>query len=210
MVRWSPGSSATSRGRTFSSSVGGAAQSSTGLAKLAALPLAGDDSGRQVEHGRRLMREAAVDFRLVHASAGHGRLPAASFDVVCGSRVTTFTGPYRTVPEGARLVRASGLFAFRGAVFAWVCWNAEVDRVEERLRASYFGFGRLEASERSLEYQLPYGEWIRLFRASELVVEDLVDVRPSDGARSTYRDGRETAWVRRWPLERVRKLRRDA
>jgi SAM-dependent methyltransferase len=59
----------------------GAAQWSIALAGRGARPVGVDNSQRQLEHARRLMAEAGVDFRLVHASADDVPLPDASFDV---------------------------------------------------------------------------------------------------------------------------------
>ncbi len=60
----------------------GAAQWSIGLHRLGARMVALDNSERQLEHARRLMREAGVDFPLIHASAEAVPLPDASFDLV--------------------------------------------------------------------------------------------------------------------------------
>jgi SAM-dependent methyltransferase len=60
----------------------GAAQWSIALAWLGAHPVGLDLSRRQLEHARRLMAEAGVDFPRVHASAEAVPLPAATFDVV--------------------------------------------------------------------------------------------------------------------------------
>ncbi len=57
-------------------------------------------------------------------------------------------------------------------------------------------------------FNLPIGEWIRLFRRSGLVVEDLIEVRPPEGAESTYVDARTTAWARQWPMEQIWKVRK--
>ena len=57
-------------------------------------------------------------------------------------------------------------------------------------------------------FQLPYGEWIRLFRANGFVVEDLIEPRPPEGATSSYRNPDEIAWARRWPAEEIWRLRR--
>ena len=57
-------------------------------------------------------------------------------------------------------------------------------------------------------YQLPYGEWISLFRASGFIVEDLIELRPLPGFTSTFRDADELAWARRWPAENIWRLRR--
>ena len=57
-------------------------------------------------------------------------------------------------------------------------------------------------------YQLPYGEWIRLFRANGFVVDDLIELRPLPGFASTFLDADQLAWARRWPAEIAWRLRR--
>ena len=52
------------------------------------------------------------------------------------------------------------------------------DRVGETLALDYFGLHRIDDGE--ITFQLPYGEWIRLFRANGFVVEDLIELRPAD------------------------------
>jgi hypothetical protein len=56
---------------------------------------------------------------------------------------------------------------------------------------------------------LPFGEWIRLFRANGLEVEDLVEPRPGPGARTTYPWYAPLAWARRFPSESIWRLRRS-
>src|SRR5665811_2471242 len=91
----------------------GAAQWSIALALRGARPVGLDLSERQLEHARRLMAEAGVDFPLVHASAEAVPLPDATFDIVfCDFGAMTFADPYRTVPQATRLLRPGGLFAF--------------------------------------------------------------------------------------------------
>src|SRR4029450_11521286 len=60
----------------------GAAQWSIALAQAGARPVGLDLSERQLEHARRLMAEAGVDFPLVHGSAEAVPLPDATFDIV--------------------------------------------------------------------------------------------------------------------------------
>lgn len=60
----------------------GAAQWSIGLVRAGARPVGLDLSARQLEHARRLMTQAGVDFPLLHASAEAVPLPDCSFDVV--------------------------------------------------------------------------------------------------------------------------------
>ena len=186
----------------------GAAQWSIALAQHGARPVGLDLSERQLEHARRLMAEAGVTFPLIHGSAEAVPLPDASFDIVfCDHGAMTFADPYRTVPEAARLLRPGGLFAFNHhSPIEVLCWADGDDEVGERLVRDYFGMHRIVDEE--IIFQLPYGEWIRLFRANGLTVEDLVEPRPADDATSSYRSARELAWARRWPAESIWRLRR--
>lgn len=187
----------------------GAAQWSIALARLGARPVGIDLSERQLEHARRLMAEAGLDFPLIHGSAEHVPLPDASFDIVfCDHGAMTFADPYRTVPEAARLLRSGGLFAFsHHTPIESIAWPLDSDKVGDRLVVDYFGMHRLDDGETST-FQLPYGEWIRLFRANGLVVEELIEPRPADGATSSYRTDEELAWARRWPAEEIWRVRK--
>lgn len=188
----------------------GAAQWSIALAQRGARPVGLDFSGRQLEHARRLMAEAGVDFPLVQASAEAVPLPDASFDIVfCDHGAMTFADPYRTVPEAARLLRPGGLFAFNhGSPIETICWPLDADEVGDRLALDYFGMHAIDDGE-NISFQLPYGEWIRLFRANGLSVEDLIEPRPGPEATSTYRSTEQLAWARRWPSECIWRLRRE-
>jgi SAM-dependent methyltransferase len=187
----------------------GAAQWSIGLARAGARPVGLDVSARQLEHARRLMTEAGVDFPLVHASADAVPLADASFDIVfCDHGAMTFADPYGTVPEAARLLRSGGLFAFsHHSPIETICWALGAEKVGDRLVLDYFGLHRIDDAE-DVFFQLPYGEWIRLFRANGFVIEDLIEPRPLPGATTSFRDADELAWARRWPAESIWRLRR--
>ncbi len=187
----------------------GAAQWSIGLARAGARPVGLDVSTRQLEHARRLMTDAGVDFPLVHASADAVPLPDGSFDIVfCDHGAMTFADPYRTVPEVARLLRPGGLFAFsHHSPIETICWAPGAEKVGEQLGLDYFGLYRIDDGE-DVFFQLPYGEWIRLFRANGFVIEDLIEPRPRPATTTTFRDEEELAWARRWPAECIWRLRR--
>src|SRR3954464_641964 len=158
----------------------GAAQWSIALAKRGARPVGLDFSAVQLDHARRLMAQAGVDFPLVEASAEDVPLPDASFDVVfCDHGAMSWADPYRPVPEVARLLRPGGLFVFNmSSVLIDVCWNHATDDPEPSFQRDYFGLHRLVYDE-GITYNLPYGEWIRLFRRHGLVVEDLIELQPA-------------------------------
>ena len=187
----------------------GAAQWSILLAKQRARAVGLDNSSRQLEHARTLMAEAGVEFPLVHASAGDAPFDDASFDVVfCDHGAMTFADPYVTVPETARLLRPGGLLAFSHTTpLATICWSDE-DVLEPEFQQPYFGLHRMEWPGEAVEFNLPQGEWIRLFREHGFVLERLHEVRPPEGAESTYRTAEETTWARSWPMEQIWKVRR--
>jgi SAM-dependent methyltransferase len=189
----------------------GAAQWAILLAQRGARMVGLDNSARQLEHARELMAAAGLDFPLVLSGAEQVPLPDGGFDVVfCDHGAMTFADPYRTVPEVARLLRPGGLFAFSHSTpLAYVCFSAESDTWERRLVGDYFGMHRFEyAGDEPVEFNLPYGEWIRLFRESGFRVESLLEIRPPEGAESTYRTAEETEWARSWPMEEIWRCRR--
>jgi len=186
----------------------GAAQWSIFLAQRGARPVGLDASPRQLQHARRLMAEAGVRVPLVLASAEAIPFGAGTFDIVLSDHgAMSFADPWRTVPEVARVLRPGGLLAFNiTSPLVYLCLDAE-DQVTDRLHLPYWELGRFETEE-SVEYQLPYGEWIRLFRRHGLVVEDLVELRPPADAVTTYDDFVPLEWARRWPAENIWKVRR--
>ena len=74
-------------------------------------------------------------------------------------------------------------------------------RLGRRLRGSYFGLRVWDSGKGTVDFPLPYGDWIRLFGANRLVVDDLVELRAPKHATSTY--GWDPRWARRWPAEQI-------
>jgi len=73
----------------------------------------------------------------------------------------------------------------------------------DRLVRDYFGMSTLRLiDDRTLEFQLPYGEWIRLLRGNGFEVEDLVEIQAPDNAHSSW-PFVPLDWARRWPSEQV-------
>jgi SAM-dependent methyltransferase len=186
----------------------GAALWSISLAKLGARPVGLDVSARQLQHARREQAAAGIEFPLVEASAEDVPLDDASFDIVfCDHGAFTFADPRALVPECARLLREGGLLAFNKVSPLYdLFYDVENDDVSDRLHNDYFSLERFEGAD-SVDFQLPYGEWIRLFRANGFEVEDLIEIQaPPDGA-TTY-DLVSLDWARRWPAESIWKARR--
>ncbi|HSJ50070.1 MAG TPA: class I SAM-dependent methyltransferase, partial [Actinomycetota bacterium] len=186
----------------------GGGQWSRWLARMGARPVGLDLSIRQLEHAARSVRRARRPVPFVAGDAE--RLPFGDerFDVVmCDHGAMTFADPRRTVPEVARVLRPGGLFAFgHASPFQFVCWDDAKDRVTERLARDYFDMRPWD--QETVDFMLPYGEWIRLFRGNGLEVEDLIEPRPAAGARTTYPWFAPLRWARRFPSENIWKLRK--
>jgi hypothetical protein len=106
------------------------------------------------------------------------------------------------------VLRPGGLLAFSMMTpFADACWPGGAETPGSQLTVDYFGMHRREGED-AIEFQLGYGDWIRLFTASGLVVEDLVELHPPPDATSTYFGEDHLAWARRWPLEHIWKARK--
>lgn len=188
----------------------GGAQWSMALARRGARPVGLDLSDRQLAHARALMEEADVHLPLVQGSGEQLPFKGETFDVVFADYgAFTFADPFRTVPEAARVLRPGGLLAFTHiAPIYQIATPMDADHATDRLVYDYFGMHDFEGPDGMVEFNLPYGEWIRLFVQNELTVEDLIETRPGPGAVSTYRDAEDHAWSRRWPSECLWRLRK--
>jgi SAM-dependent methyltransferase len=189
----------------------GAAQWSIALAAMGASVTGLDNSEAQLEQARTLMAQAGTDFPLVHSSAEATPFAPGSFDIVfCDHGAMTFADPRGTVPEAARLLRADGLLAFSmHTPILDIAWARGAEHPGERLALDYWDLHAIEEPDGPIAFQLPYGAWIALFRENGLVVEDLIELRPPADATSSYRDERDLAWARRWPMEHIWRVRRS-
>jgi SAM-dependent methyltransferase len=182
----------------------GAAQWSIALARRGARPVGLDLSVAQLGHARTGRAEAGVTLPLVCASGERTPFADRSFDLVfCDHGAMSFCDPAVTVPEVARLLRPGGRFVFcHSTPWGYLTYgDDDADRPTRRLRRPYFGMRTFVAAEGTADFTVPYGEWIRRFRAAGLVIDDLVELRAPAGARTTY--GWDPKWARRWPGEQI-------
>ena len=72
----------------------------------------------------------------------------------------------------------------------YLAWSPKQERVTRRLRRPYFGMRRFDDGdgEGTIDFQLPYGDWIRCFRRHALVVDDLIELRAPKHASTSYPD----------------------
>lgn len=187
----------------------GAAWWSIALARDGARVVGLDFSAARLAQARARMTAAGVSFPLVQARAERIPFPSGRFDLVLSDYgATTFTDPYRTIPEAARVLDRGGRFVFAHASpFRSLAEHIPSDRLSPRLRRDYFGLHTIRSPD-SVEFQLPYGEWIRLFAACGLAVERLVEPAPPPGRQSTYVSRAGQRWARHWPIEMIWQLRK--
>lgn len=181
----------------------GAARWSVALARRGAHCTALDLSSRQLELARGTVAAAGVEVALVEASAESVPLADASFDIVFTDHGGfTFADPLLVMPQCARLLRPGGLLAFSTVTpIVDLVWPLDADDPTQCFVRDYFDLH--SGDGHTIGFQLPYGGWLRLFRANGFVVEDLIELRPPDGVASSYRSAAATEWARRWPIEHI-------
>ena len=133
-----------------------------------------------------------------------------SFDLVfCDHGAMSFCDPSRSVSEVARLLRRGGALVFNKAtLLLYLSWNPAKKRQSTRLHSSYFDSRIYDFGEGTIDFQITYGDWIRLFRSHGMLVEDLLELRPPVDATTTYDDFVPHDWARRWPAEEIWKVRK--
>ncbi|HYI46656.1 MAG TPA: class I SAM-dependent methyltransferase [Actinomycetota bacterium] len=189
----------------------GAAQWSIALAGEGAHSVGMDNSSRQLLHAAKAAEKGGRGVPLLQAAAEFLPFLEASFDIVfCDYGAMSFADPALTVPEAARVLQPGGLLAFMTTTpLLLMCWPDEEEEVTTTLHSPYFGMRRAEwAADETVDFQLPYGDWIRLFRDNNFVVEDLIEIQPPKNARTTY-PGRPLSWARQWPAEMIWKVRKE-
>jgi SAM-dependent methyltransferase len=190
----------------------GTAYVSAWLARRGARPVGIDNSEAQLSTARRLQQEFGLQFPLHHGNAESTPFADESFDLAMSEYgASIWCDPYRWIPEAARLLRPGGelIFLVNGAILV-LCMQEDDSPATAELRRPYFGLHRMEwpgDEPPSVDFHLGYGDWIRLLRANGFEVEDLLEVRPAEGATTSF-PFVTGEWARRWPCEEVWKARK--
>lgn len=156
------------------------------------------------------MAEAGVEFPLVHSSAEDIPRTDESFDVVFSDHgALSWCDPHVVVPEVARVLRPGGVLAFNvSSPLLCMCYDEAHDRTDMSLHRSYFDLELAREAGGAATYELRDGDWIRLLRANGLSVEALFELRPPEGATTTYGDYVFPEWARSWPGEHLWRARK--
>ena len=166
-----------------------------------------------METATRFQREFGLEFPLLHGNAEEVPFPDQSFDLAISEYgASIWCDPYRWIPEAARLLRPEGrlIFLVNAALLMLCVPDEEELPATGRLLRPYFGMHRFEwPDDESVEFHLPHGEMIGLLRRSGFEVEELIEIRPPDGATTRY-PYVTLEWAQRWPCEEVWKARKTA
>jgi len=189
----------------------GTAYVSAWLARRGARPVGVDITEAQLDTARMLQERHGLRFPLLHASAEDVPLPDASFDLAISEYgASIWCDPYRWIPEAARLLRPGGRLGFlvNGTLLMLTVPDEDGVAAGDQLIRPYFGMHRFEwPDDDGVEFHLGYGDWIRLLRSSGFEVQDLLELRPPEGATTTFPYA-STDWARRWPTEEIWKARK--
>ena len=184
------------------------------LARRGARAVALDLTPEQLATAYRMQRKHDVHFTLVRGIGEQTPLPDGCADFVIseyGSAI--WSDPYAWIPEAARLLKPGGELVFFGNSPLLMLFAPEVDGVaaETTLLRPQRGMHRFEwpqdDEDDSVEFHLSHGDWIRLFRANGLEVEELMELYPSEDATTTY-PFVSLEWARQWPAEEAWRLRK--
>ncbi len=186
---------------------------SSWLARRSARPVGIDLSAEQLATARRLRAEHGLAFPLVHGNAEKLPFRDARFDLAISEYgASIWADPHRWIPEAARVLRVGGELIFLvSGTLTLLCTPADGSRPTATLSRDYFGMRRYEWPDwPSVEFHLGYGDMIRLLRANGFEIEDLIEVRPPEGATSPFHsdDTPSLEWSRRWPCEEIWKSRK--
>ena len=190
----------------------GTAYLSAWLARRGATVTGIDNSEEQLKTARVLQAEHNLEFPLIHGNAESVPLPDASFDLAISEYgVSIWADPYRWIPEASRLLRPGGELVFLVNGTLWVLTVPDTDDegpAADRLLRPYFGMHRFEwPDEPGVEFHLGYGDWIRLLRANDFEIEDMIELRPAPNATTRF-PYVQIDWARRWPSEEAWKARK--
>ncbi|XOV88205.1 MAG: class I SAM-dependent methyltransferase [Pseudomonadota bacterium] len=167
-----------------------------------------DPTPNQLATANRLNRLYALDIVFEEGFGERVNYPDAAFDFAISEYgAALWADPYQWIPEAARILKPGGTLVFlTNSAFIPMCApDTEAEGpVTDRLLRPYFGLYKVQWPDApgQTEFHLTHGDWIALFRANNLAVERLVELRPAPGATTRY-PWADPVWAQKWPTEDV-------
>ncbi|MEM7219637.1 MAG: class I SAM-dependent methyltransferase [Pseudomonadota bacterium] len=173
-----------------------------------------DNSARQLATAIGLRARHAQSPHFIQANAEQLPLPSGAFDFAFSEYgAAIWCDPYRWLPEAHRVLRPGGLLTFFGNhPLAMLCMPPSGDAAQRMLHRRYEDLYRqdwtqVEIEPGGIEFNLPHGKWLALFRELGFEVLDYLELTaPPDGGTEKF--GIPYEWARRWPAEHAWKLRK--
>jgi SAM-dependent methyltransferase len=191
----------------------GTAYVSAWMARRGASVTGVDNSEAQLRTAARLAEHHGVEIDLIFGNAESVPRPDGSYDFAISEYgAAIWADPFLWIPEAHRLLAPGGELVFLGNhVLATLCSPVDGSLpATERLERPYFGLHRIDWRDAidepgGVEFNLPTGEWIRLFLETGFEIAGYVEIR----APATGRSSLVTAeWARRFPAEHVWRLKK--
>lgn len=177
---------------------------SSWLARRGARPVGLDLTREQLDSARTFQDEFDLRFPLIQANAEEVPLKDELFDIAISEYgASIWCDPYRWIPEASRLLKPGGelIFLINGLILM-LAMKDEGPATNELVRP-YRGIHRLEwPDDEGVNFHIGYGDWIRLLRANDFEVTDMIEVWPSEDAQTTY-PFVTAEWAQKWPSEEV-------
>lgn len=190
----------------------GTAYVSAWLTQRGARAVGLDPTPEQLASARGFQEEFDLDFGLIEGIAEAIPFPDESFDLVISEYgASIWSDPYRWVPEAARVLRPGGdlVFLVNGMLLMLCAADLEDQPAQNVLRRPLFGMHRFEwPDDKSVEFHISHGDWVRLLRANGFEILDLLELRPPDDTADTSFDFVTPEWARQWPSEEVWRARK--
>jgi SAM-dependent methyltransferase len=181
----------------------GTAATSSWLLRRGMRPVAIDFSRAQLRNAETLQHDFNLTFPLVCSNVEQVAFDNDSFDLAVSEYgASVWCDPVRWLPEARRLLRSNGrLIFFAPAPMMLACTPPDGGEPGPQLRSDYFSLRYMEfGPDAGIEFQLTYSGWARLLCDTGFVIEDILETRPSPGARPRH-PLVSNEWARRWPTE---------
>ena len=181
---------------------------SSWLARRGARPVGLDNSSKQLATAAHLQREFGVPFPLVHGDAERAPFADGSFDLALSEYgAIIWCDPYGWIPEAARILRPGGhLVCFGNSYLQMLTFPDGGEKATELLQRPHFGMHRFvdtDDGSGAIEFHIPHGEMIQVFRHSGFEIEALAEIgAPTIADDVRYRMA-TVEWARRWPNEQA-------
>lgn len=184
----------------------GTAAISAWLSRLGLRPIGVDFVRAQLEAAARLQREFGISFGLLCANAEKLHFGDESFDMAISEYgASLWCDPRRWLPEAHRLLRSHGrLILVTNSPLLMACTPTDGGLARDRMVRSHFGKSQWEfpGDDGAVEFHLTHAEWVRMLNATGFVLENLIEVQPSPGARARF-EFASLEWALRWPSEDI-------